>query len=441
MSMIFLGTDYCIYLLLILIIALGYISFQREHLKKIWGKIFSSKLAVLAAMMLCIFFITAFLDSIHFKVAGATKVISVLDIVLSPTGAKYESTYSTPFAKKAFVKTTVISPKGNVIRNYHELKHIQPEGFTWLVLKILFYTVLIWGVTFIVYKIFYDYFHYGHVKGSIAFKKSNFKHGFFLSSLFFLMLLLSALLILSKHYHILGTTKVGLDVFYEAVKSIRTGVLIGSITTLFMIPLAIAFGITAGYFGGFIDDIIQYIYTTLSSIPGVLLIAASILSLQVFISNHPDVFKTIIERADARLLALCIILGITSWTGLCRLLRAETLKVREYDFVMAARSLGVSDVRIILRHVLPNVMHIILISVVLDFSGLVLAEAVLSYVGVGVDPSMMSWGNMINSARLELARSPIVWWPLLSAFIFMFALVLSANVFAEKVREAFDPRN
>ena len=85
-------------------------------------------------------------------------------------------------------------------------------------------------------------------------------------------------------------------------------------------------------------------------------------------------------------------------------------------------------------------MHIVLISVVLDFSGLVLAEAVLSYVGVGVDPTMNSWGNMINAARLEMAREPIVWWSLLSAFILMFVLVLSANLFSDVVRDAFDPR-
>ena len=85
-------------------------------------------------------------------------------------------------------------------------------------------------------------------------------------------------------------------------------------------------------------------------------------------------------------------------------------------------------------------MHIVLITLVLDFSGLVLAEAVLSYVGVGVDPTMMSWGNMINSSRLELAREPIVWWPLVSAMLFMFSFVLSANLFADVVRDAFDPR-
>ena len=91
-------------------------------------------------------------------------------------------------------------------------------------------------------------------------------------------------------------------------------------------------------------------------------------------------------------------MGITSWTGLCRLLRAETLKLREIDYVQAAQAFGVSNLSIMLRHLLPNVMHIVMISIVIDFSGLVLAEAVLSYINIGVDPSMNSWGNMINGA-------------------------------------------
>src|SRR5690606_26424473 len=91
-------------------------------------------------------------------------------------------------------------------------------------------------------------------------------------------------------------------------------------------------------------------------------------------------------------------------------------------------------------HVIPNVMRIILIAVALDFSGLVLAEAVLSYVGVGVDPSTYSWGTMINGARLEMARMPMVWWSLLSAFLFMFFLVLPANIFSDALRDALDPR-
>ena len=207
-----------------------------------------------------------------------------------------------------------------------------------------------------------------------------------------------------------------------------------------MLPFAIFFGIMAGHFRGWIDDVIQYVYTTLNSIPGVLLIAAAILSVNLFITNNPEIFETIIERADIRLLFLCLILGITSWTGLCRLLRGETLKLRELDYIQAAKAFGVSDMKIISRHILPNVMHIVLIVVVLDFSGLVLAEAVLSYVGVGVDPSMVSWGNMINSARLEMAREPVVWWSLIAAFWFMFVLVLAANLFSDAVRDAFDPR-
>jgi peptide/nickel transport system permease protein len=186
--------------------------------------------------------------------------------------------------------------------------------------------------------------------------------------------------------------------------------------------------------------VVQYIYTTLNSIPHVLLIAAAILMLQVYINSHPDLFETTVERADIRLLFLCIILGVTSWTGLCRLLRGESLKLRESEYIQAAVSFGVPHVRIITRHILPNVMHIVLITVVLDFSGLVLAEAVLSYVGVGVDPTMNSWGNMINGARLEMAREPVVWWSLLSAFLFMFTLVLAANLFSDAVRDAFDPR-
>ncbi|MBT3815428.1 MAG: ABC transporter permease, partial [Methylococcales bacterium] len=191
---------------------------------------------------------------------------------------------------------------------------------------------------------------------------------------------------------------------------------------------------------GWVDDIIQYIYTTLNAIPSVLLIAASILMVQVYMANHPESFTNLESRSDLRLLFLCLILGVTSWTGLCRMLRAETLKLREMGYVQAAKALGVKPFGILFQHILPNVMHIILIAVVLDFSALVLAEAVLSYINIGVDPSTYSWGNMINGARLEMAREPVVWWPLIAAFVFMFVLVLTANLFADAVRDAFDPR-
>ena len=243
---------------------------------------------------------------------------------------------------------------------------------------------------------------------------------------------------LAVHYHVFGTDKVGQDVLYQVLKSVRTALVIGLVTTLVTLPLSIFLGVLAGYFRGWVDDLIQYLYTTLSSIPGVLLIAAAVLMMQVLIDNHPQWFATAAERADLRLLALCFILGVTSWTGLCRLLRGETLKLRELEYIQAAQAFGVADLRIIGRHILPNLMHIVIIALVMDFSSLVLAEAVLSYVGIGVDPTMISFGTMINNARMELAREPMVWWSLAAAFVFMFALVLAANLLADAVRDAFD---
>ena len=248
------------------------------------------------------------------------------------------------------------------------------------------------------------------------------------------------LLFLSAGYHVLGTDKIGEDVLYQALKSIRTALVIGLVTTLVSIPVGVLLGLVAGYFRGWVDDVIQYVYTVLNSIPAVLLMVAAVLMMQVVIDIHPDWFSTAAERADLRLMALCFILGMTSWTGLCRLLRGEALKLRELEYVQAAQSFGVSDVTIVLRHLMPNVMHLIIITLVMDFSSLVLFEAVLSYVGIGVDPTMISFGNMINNARMEMAREPMVWWSLAAAFFFMVALVLSANLFADTVRDAFDPR-
>ena len=242
------------------------------------------------------------------------------------------------------------------------------------------------------------------------------------------------------YYHPFGTDRTGNDVLYQALKSIRTAVVIGSLATIATLPLAIVLGIFAGYFKGWADDGIQYFYTVLSSIPPILLVAAFVLLINVYIDQHADVFETGVERAGFRLFLLCLILGVTGWATLCRLLRAETLKIAELDYVQAAHAFGVSKWRVMARHVLPNVMHLVLIVAVLDFSALVLYEAVLSYVGVGVDPNSSSFGSMINLARSEMSRDPVVWWNLATAFTFMLALVLAANFFADAVREAFDPR-
>ncbi len=222
--------------------------------------------------------------------------------------------------------------------------------------------------------------------------------------------------------HLFGTDRIGEDIFYCSLKSIRTAMVIGGLTTLIAIPFALLFGILAGYYGGIVDDIIQYIYSTIASIPDVLLIVAFML------------------LSGKGLFQLSFILGITGWVGLCRLVRGETMKLKELDFVSAAKSMGVSDFKIMTKHIVLNLTHIVIIVFVLRFSGLVLAEAVLSYIGIGVGTETYSWGNMINIARQELTREPMVWWPLSAAFIFMFILVISVNVLGDRLRDAIDPR-
>jgi len=222
--------------------------------------------------------------------------------------------------------------------------------------------------------------------------------------------------------HLFGTDRVGTDVLYQALKSIRTGLIVGLLTTLIAIPFALLAGLAAGYWGGLLDDAVQYLCAVLSSIPTVLFIAAFMI---IFGQGLPQ---------------LCLAMGIASWTSLCRLLRAETLKLRELEYIQAAVTLGQPGWRIILRHILPNVLHLVLITTVLRFSSEVLAEAALTYLGIGVSASTCSWGTMINDARTELTREPVIWWKLTAAFMFMLGLVLPANIFGDAVRDALDPR-
>ncbi len=222
--------------------------------------------------------------------------------------------------------------------------------------------------------------------------------------------------------HLLGTDRIGKDVLWLSLKSIRTGIIIGLLTTLIAIPFALVMGVVAGYFGGWVDDVIQYLYTVVSSIPTVLFVAAFI----VIFGNG--------------LTQLCIAMGLASWTSLCRLLRAETLRLKEAEYIAAARALDTPSWKILARHILPNVLHVVLITTVLRFSSEVLSEAVLTYLGIGVGADTMSWGTMINDARAELTRDPVIWWKLVSAFIFMLGLVLPANLFGDALRDALDPR-
>jgi peptide/nickel transport system permease protein len=446
--MIILWTDALIFILCFALLGLAFYLRGKEHIKRPLQKIARSKAGMVSLVILLFFVLIGLLDSFHFKPAHSksNEIISLLDYWATPLREHVEKTYSAPFATTLFSKEIMTLADGTTQWGYPRLefggRHLDdPE--TQHIPDVLKKT----GYGFVQGAGLFGFImlSYLGIRRLLLGEKS---HVFALSTtakpvwtvVFIIVSLGYTLIYLSGYYHVLGTDKVGEDVFYQAVKSIRTGLVLGTLTTLIMLPMAIVFGILAGFFRGWVDDVIQYIYTTLNSIPSVLLIAASILMVQVYMANHEQDFTSVIMRADMRLLFLCLILGVTNWTGLCRLLRAETLKLREMEYVQAAQALGVKQGMILLRHILPNVMHIVLISVVLDFSSLVLAEAVLSYINIGVDPTTYSWGNMINGARLEMAREPIVWWSLSAAFVFMFALVLAANLFADTVQGAFDPR-
>lgn len=461
---VILWTDALIFLLVFLTSIFIWYVRDNEHLLTPWRRIGHSASGMSALTVLLFFIIVGLLDTLHFRPAlehknihGETvysvEVLSVLDLLLTPLRTHVEKTYSAPLATHLYTKETFELPDGNQIRAFARLEFggshlIDPDSeyqsdindrivkgiglglFFWIILHAILCLIMA---------------HRTKQRFTVCFQSiwrrtTEIPWHAILITLAIILALSGMVFMLATHYHVLGTDKVGQDILYLSLKSIRVALIIGTLTTLIMLPFALLLGITAGYFRGWIDDIIQYIYTTLNSIPSVLLIAATILMMQVYIETHTESFETTAARADVRLLCLCLILGITSWTSLCRLLRGETLKLREMEYIQAAHAFGVSHWRIISRHILPNVMYIVLIATVIDFSGLVLAEAVLSYVGVGVDPSMISFGTMINAARLEMAREPMVWWTLLSAFSFMFILVLSANLFADAVQKALDPR-
>jgi len=448
MSFAFLWTDMMVWMLVLALMVWSWILFRSQETKKQWQLVFRSSLATASAVVLLFYLSIALLDSVHFRLHTNTDtstskevwykgdIVSIVDVLFAHNIQSTERTYSAPFATHEYTKSVVVNKEGKTTQRYLPLKHISSNVS---ILKRSFIAMIL-GLCI---SIFFISIHY-YWRKKRTHKQNNPKTISWTvaySTFTFLVLILTWMYLLSFDYHVLGTDKVGGDVLYQSIKSIRTGVLIGILTTLILLPVAIVLGVSAGLFGGWIDDIIQYIYTTLSSIPGVLLIAAGVLVMQVMIDNNPSWFESTQERSDLRLLFLIVILGMTSWTGLCRLLRAETLKLSQMEYVTAAKAFGVSKVNIIRRHIVPNLMHIILISVVLDFSGLVLAEAVLSYVGVGVDPTMFSWGNMINQARLEMAREPMVWWSFLSAFLFMFVLVLAANLLSDRIQTVLDPRN
>jgi peptide/nickel transport system permease protein len=465
-KLVFLATDVALYGLVAAIAFYVWHALRTPTLRQTWRSVLRDPAAMSAAVVLLVFLVLAALDSVHFRpllppASGATadaapaystRTLSVLDQVLAGPREAREKSYSIPLGTHDFSKESMIVD-GKSIRDYPRLKfggaHLKDVDAEWAgdVTRRSIAGLAGGAVGAVVLWLMVAAFRARSARTSVARSLSAiwqrttevpWRSMLLTGSV--IVLFAGWVVALWPVYHVFGTDQTGNDVLFQAMKSIRTAVVIGSLATLATLPFAVVFGILAGYYKGWVDDAIQYLYTMLSSIPSVLLIAAFVLMIQVFVDKNPQMFETALQRADIRLFLLAAILGLTGWAGLARLLRAETLKLSELDYVQAARAFGVSNPGIMRRHILPNVTHVVLIVAVLDFSGLVLYEAVLSYVGVGVDPTTNSFGTMINSARNEMMRDPPVWWTLAAAFGFMVAFVLSMQLFASAVNEAFDPR-
>jgi peptide/nickel transport system permease protein len=457
---VFLWTDLVLWLLVAA--AIGYAVHVRRtpSLRVTWRYVARSAPAMAAAVVLAGFIVVALLDSVHFRprlaaageggAAYATRTLSLLDLALSHARLAQEKTYSPPLAYWSLQKETAVVD-GREVREHPRLQHggahLEDPSTQWRADLALRSLAGAGGglLAAVVLALAVARLRRGDGSTGAALRQmlagsTELPWRTVIGTAGCMLVLAGWIGALWPVYHVFGTDRTGNDVLYQALKSIRTAVVIGALSSVATLPLAVALGVLAGYFKGWVDDLIQYLYTVLSSIPPILLVAAFVLLINVYLDQHADRFPTGVERAELRLLLLCLILGITGWATLCRLLRAETLKLSELEYVQAARAFGVSHWRIMGRHILPNVMHLVLIVTVLDFSGLVLYEAVLSYVGVGVDPNSYSFGSMINLARSEMSREPAVWWNLATAFGFMLALVLAANLFADALREAFDPR-
>jgi peptide/nickel transport system permease protein len=242
--------------------------------------------------------------------------------------------------------------------------------------------------------------------------------------------------------HPLGTDLGGRDVLLLTVAATRTAVVIGTIAGVVACGIGLLLGALAGFFGRWVDEIVVWLYTTVESIPYVLLMLSFGF---VFRSKgFSDWYEAGFLNAmgvSLGLFTIVLAVGLTFWVGVCRLVRGEFIKLRELDYVLAARALGVPPRRIIFRHVTPNVFHLVLISFSLLFMAAIKTEVILSFLGVGLDVGQeVSWGQMITQAKLELLRSDPVWWQITAATVAMFGLLLCVNLFTDALRDALDPR-
>ncbi len=218
--------------------------------------------------------------------------------------------------------------------------------------------------------------------------------------------------------HILGTDDLGRDHLARLLYAGQVSLAIGFLAAVLSLFIGVSLGLATGYFGGVVDDIVIWLITTINSIPFffIILIIAAILS------PGP--------------VTLILVLGLLGWTGTTRLVRGETLSLREREFVVSARAIGAKHGTIMFSHILPNMISIILINLAIDIGVIILVEASLSFLGVGVKPPTPTWGNMLTNAQTFFTHGPhLVFWP---GFL-IFLTVLCLYVLGDGLRDAFDP--
>lgn len=218
---------------------------------------------------------------------------------------------------------------------------------------------------------------------------------------------------------ILGTDIFGRSILYKILVGTKTAMTIGFLVTLISIPIGLFFGSIAGYYGGKVDSLVMWFYTVLSSIPNILLLIG------------------ISYALGKGLASICVAMGAVGWVGLCRLIRGEVMKHKNLEYVLAVRLLGAGNMRIMFRHILPNVFHLAIISASLSMLGAIKAEVILTYLGVGIQNGA-SWGTMVADATGELING--VWWPLLGVTVTMFLILYALNVVGDALRDALDPK-
>ncbi len=241
----------------------------------------------------------------------------------------------------------------------------------------------------------------------------------------------------------MGCDVEGVSVLAKLIRGLQLAFIIGIVPTLISSIIAVVMGLVSGYFGKIFDDIIVFIISTVASIPLLLLLIAFIQAVrnsEAIVGWFENVGLGEEDKHWRNLILVLVVIGLTTWIGLSRLVRAEVMKHKNREYIDAAKALGYGHVRILFKHILPNVFHIVIITFTIGFVGAVGLEVFLSYVGIGVESKLPTWGQLISGGRTELQRDPSVWWPLTFATVALFMLSLAFSLFGDALRDALDPK-